>query len=201
MEPALPTPAAHPGGNAIQLKLREISQLFNSLDPSPFNEKDLDHDAEEFIVSWAREISHHGRLRLVIHLERPPPPGQGEDFVCESVRHYFAYRASINGLELRDLLKRGRTSLLIGCCFLAVCLALSQVFGHRAGTGVFGSAVRESLSIAGWVAMWRPMEIYLYDWWPLRRRGRLLRQLSHISVELKVPQERAPGPGPKAPAP
>ena len=21
----------------------------------------------------------------------------------------------------------------------------------------------------GWVAMWRPLEIFLYDWWPVRR--------------------------------
>ena len=31
--------------NAIRLRLRDIAQLFNSLDPSPFSEQDLDHDA------------------------------------------------------------------------------------------------------------------------------------------------------------
>lgn len=43
----------------ISLRLRELNQLFNSMDPSPFNDRDLDHDAEEFIVSSAREA--HGR--------------------------------------------------------------------------------------------------------------------------------------------
>ena len=41
----------------IELKLTDMKQLFNSMDPSPFNDKDLDHDAEEFIVSWAHEYS------------------------------------------------------------------------------------------------------------------------------------------------
>jgi hypothetical protein len=36
----------------IELKLSGLNQLFNSMDPSPFHERDLDHDAEEFIVSW-----------------------------------------------------------------------------------------------------------------------------------------------------
>jgi hypothetical protein len=50
----------------INLKLRELSQLFNSLDRSPFLDRDLDHDAEEFIVSWARELPKDRRLELVI---------------------------------------------------------------------------------------------------------------------------------------
>ena len=39
----------------IEIYLDRIEQLFNSMDPSPFHEKDLDRDAEEFIVSWAQE--------------------------------------------------------------------------------------------------------------------------------------------------
>jgi hypothetical protein len=39
----------------IEIFVDKIEQLFNSMDPSPFHEKDLDHDAEEFIVSWAQE--------------------------------------------------------------------------------------------------------------------------------------------------
>lgn len=38
--------------NRIELRLRHVNQLFNSLDPSPFYEQDLDSDAEEFIVGW-----------------------------------------------------------------------------------------------------------------------------------------------------
>ena len=38
--------------------------------------------------------------------------------------------------------------------------------------------VRESLHIGGWVAMWHPMETYLYGWWPVRRQGRIFRKPS-----------------------
>jgi len=31
----------------IEIGLKSISQLFNSLDPSPFHQKDLDADAED----------------------------------------------------------------------------------------------------------------------------------------------------------
>jgi hypothetical protein len=177
--------------NVIQLKLRDVTQLFNSLDPSPFNEKDLDHDAEEFIISWAREISSHKELRLVIHIEVPLPPTESEASVDDSVRHYFAYRASMARLELREFLKRGRTSLLIGGCFLTFCLLLSQLIAKRIAVGVIGSIAEESLTIGGWVAMWRPMEIYLYDWWPLKRKVQLLTKLSHIKVKIHFPKDLA----------
>jgi hypothetical protein len=36
--------------------------------------------------------------------------------------------------------------------------------------------------------MWRPMEIYLYDWWPLLRRQRILKKLSRMPVEVRRPK-------------
>ena len=43
----------------------------------------------------------------------------------------------------------------------------------------------EGLLILGWVAMWRPIEVLLYDWWPLARRRTLLRRLATIPVEVR----------------
>jgi len=176
-------------GNAIELKLREVGQLFNSLDPSPFKEKDLDDDAEEFIVEWARELRspRQATLRLIVHLEKPLPQGQTARSVQEAIRHYFAYRASIDRLALRQLFQQGRTSLVIGVSFLSACLLVAELVVHHAPAGAFRQIVREGLTIGGWVAMWRPMEIYLYDWWPLRRHARLLDRLGRIEVEVQAP--------------
>src|SRR5215469_8797511 len=54
----------------IRLKLHDANQLFNSMDPSPFIEKDLDADAEEFIVTWAQEFPRDDPVRLHIYLEQ-----------------------------------------------------------------------------------------------------------------------------------
>lgn len=58
-------PAAH--HTRISLKLRELNQRFNSMDPSPFIDRDLDHDAEEFIVSSAREAHGSRSFELAVH--------------------------------------------------------------------------------------------------------------------------------------
>jgi hypothetical protein len=45
--------------NAIEVRVEEISQLFDTLDPFPFRERDLDKQAEEYIVGWAHELPRH----------------------------------------------------------------------------------------------------------------------------------------------
>ena len=174
-----------PENNRIEVRLRELSQLFNSMDPSPFVDRDLDAAAEEFIVTWARELPHQAELELVIHLTTPPVPERAMGLE-EAVRHYFASRAEIKQREFRQLMRRGRTSLLIGLLFLGLCVALGEL-ARRFLPGGWNNFAEASLSIVGWVAMWRPLEIYLYDWWPIRGDQRLLARLSRMRVRMVLP--------------
>ena len=154
------------------------------MDPSPFHERDLDDDAEEFIVSWAQEFPRRDPVSLVIHVNQIPAQRDAQHLVETAVHHYFAYRARLKTLELRHLLKEGRTSLLIGLVFLGTCLVASELLRRQEPRSLFMVA-RQGLIIAGWVAMWRPMEIFLYEWWPLLRKGRLYQKLSRMHVEVR----------------
>lgn len=169
----------------IQLRLRELAQLFNSMDPSPFLDRDLDADAEEFIVSWAREHPKDHELELTIHLAALPPADRAAG-VEEAVHHYFSVRAQMKQNEFRQLMRRGRLSLFIGLMFLAGCLFLAGIVAGL-GTGTATDIVREGLTIVGWVAMWRPLEIYLYSWWPLLEEQRLFVRLARMHVRLVLP--------------
>jgi hypothetical protein len=175
---------------AIRLRLRDLAQLFNSMDPSPFVDRDLDADAEEFIVSWARELPADPDLELVIELTLPAALDRIAG-VEDAVRRYFATRAAIKRLEFGQLMRRGRLSLAVGSVFLAACLVLVQVVA-RTNFGTAGDIIREGLTIAGWVALWRPLEIYLYDWWPLFEERRRLDRLAQIRVRIVMSQPAGP---------
>jgi hypothetical protein len=74
---------------------------------------------------------------------------------------------------------------MIALTFLAASIAVgdaiaSYLAGHR-----LADIVREGFLIGGWVAMWRPLEVFLYDWWPIRAEGRLLQRLSTMPVRLE----------------
>jgi hypothetical protein len=153
------------------------------MDPSPFHERDLDDDAEEFIVGWAQEFPRRDPVSLVVHVNQLPAHGDAQHLLETAVHNYFAYRGKLNRFEFRHLLKQGRTTLVIGLAFLAACILTSQLLRSQAGT--LPIVLREGLIIAGWVAMWRPMEIFLYEWWPLLRKGRLYEKLSRMRVDVR----------------
>lgn len=173
-----------PGVHHIELNLRDIDQLFNTMDPSPFHERDLDDDAAEFILSWAQEFHRPEPVDLIVHLEKMPEGHNAQRLVEDAVHHYFAYRARLNELEFKRLMKQGRQSLMVGLSFLALCFLVIELLVSRS-ISTLPSFFEEGLTIAGWVAMWRPLEIYLYEWWPLRRRGQILDKLSQMAVKVR----------------
>jgi len=167
----------------IEVHVRELSQLFNSMDPSPFHERELDREAEAFILSSARELHANVPITLIVHLDQPAVPEEGR-IVQDAVRVHFARRSQSSRRELHDLLARGRTSLAIGLLCLATSLLGSDMVARLLEARSPATLLRESLVIGGWVAMWRPMEIFLYDWWPLWRERRLFDRLSQMTVRI-----------------
>ena len=166
----------------IELRLQELAQLFNSMDPTPFIHKDLDRDAEEFIESWALEFPQDSRFHITVHLGQMPREDPTA-LVTEAIHNYFDYKSELARRAVRLLLVEGRRSLVIGVVFLALCLLGAEALSTFT-TGTFLKIVHESLTIGGWVAMWRPMQIFLYEWWPLVRRGRIYRSLSRAQVRV-----------------
>ncbi|WP_439476231.1 hypothetical protein [Brevundimonas sp.] len=173
------------GGRPIELKIRDIGQLFQSLDPLPFRERDLDAAVEEYLVAWAREQGGSAPIRILVHLPAEETRRAEAGHIADAIRNYFAYRAEVAGWELNELFRIGRASLVIGLTVLALCVALGAEVSSRVGEGYVGRFFDEGLIILGWVANWRPIQIFLYDWWPLVRRRRLYQRLARAVIDLR----------------
>jgi hypothetical protein len=173
------------GSWLIEIRLREVRQLFHHLDPAPFREKDLDPAAERYLEDAVREIGHARPLRLVVHLPQAEAATPDAQHLPWAIANYFHYRAEQAGIDLRRLLRRGAASLVIGLGFLSGCLVLRQSLGGTAGYGVLA----EGLLIIGWVGLWRPVEIFLYDWWPIHRQQRRFAAIAEMPVEIRITEE------------
>jgi hypothetical protein len=101
------------------------------------------------------------------------------------VHLHFRRRVDTASRELRELLRRGRISLVIGLVFLTACVVAADVLAPLVHRQQLSSVLREGLTVAGWVAMWRPMEIFLYSWWPLAGDRRLYDRLSQMRVSVR----------------
>ncbi len=181
-------PAAPAKTETIEVRIAELKQLFNSMDASPFRERDLDPSAEEFIVGWAREAPRGAHLALLVELDRaPPPPGVIDEPAAlrEAIGEFFTHRAKASRSRLRQLLRIGRISLLVGLVFLVAAIGLGDLIGTAMKGQRLGELLRQGLVIIGWVAMWRPVEIFLYGWWPIRTEAKLYDRLSAMPVRIE----------------
>lgn len=169
----------------IELRLEAVDQFFNTLDPAPFHHGDLDRDAERYIVEAARELPSGAPLKLLIHLPGDAAGADTEARLRDTVHHYFDWEAHNEKRRLGDCLQEGRASLLIGTAFLFFCMLLRASLTGDA-VPLWRETLAEGLLVIGWVAMWRPVDTFLYRWWPVRSQLRLLRRLATMPVSVRT---------------
>jgi hypothetical protein len=174
-----------PKPHIIEIDLRSLEQIYNSLDPSPFHERDLDEKAERYIVGWARGARSSEAIQLVITLPGEIHRSEAALQIPDAIHNHFRYRAVQSGQDLQELFRIGRTSLAVGLLVLISCFGAINYLGLLTDQSGMAGILRESLLILGWVANWRPLEIFLYDWWPVRRNTLLLERLAAMPVEVR----------------
>ena len=170
--------------STIELQVDKVGQLFDSLDPMPFRERDLDRQAEDYIVGWARELPRKAPIRIIVHMPVSEALGDHAQMLAPAVARYFTYRAEALGKDIKELFRVGRYSLVIGLMVLAICMIGGRVVAHAPWSGEVGALFKEGLIILGWVANWRPIEIFLYDWWPIVRHQKILKRLAKAEIVL-----------------
>jgi hypothetical protein len=192
--PGAPTSAA---GSAtrwrIEIHLPVLSEFFNALDPSPLVGRDVDDRVEEFIVETARDAPAGTEFELIISARHAEREKIDPEEVGAAVRAYFAYLRDAQLKRVRRLLRDGRQALVLGAGFLAVCTGLGQL-ARTLAPGPVGQFLVEGLLIIGWVANWRPVEIFLYDWRPMRTLALLYDRLSRMSVVVQEADQTSPAP-------
>lgn len=168
--------------STIDIHLTRVAQLFESLDPSPFREKTLDPDAHRYLLACALEMEHDEGLR--IRLAVPDDALAAAADIPVALHHHFRLELEQFERDLRRRMRQGRVALLIALVVLAVCSLLRSLLPDAIG-GPAGF-VGEGLLILGWVALWRPAEVLLYERWESREERRALRALSVAEVELRA---------------
>ena len=167
---------------AVNIHVRNLAQLFNSLDPSPFWDRDLDRDAAEFIEEEFSEKLSAKTWHLHVQTQ------EGADGAADlqlAVEHYYERLANSARYRLRDEMRRGQLALLGG---LGIFLVSMTIRGIVTGV-VHGGAPRmldEGLIIVAWLALWRPAEWLVYGWVPLHRKRRLYERLAAIRVSVRT---------------
>ena len=84
------------------------------------------------------------------------------------------------------MLRHGWRILFIALGLLAVVFSLTEIALHLIPDNRFVQFARESFIIFGWVALWRPLELLLYDWYPIKANINLYYRLEHSNVQVII---------------
>jgi len=168
----------------IELKIKQIGQLYNSLDPSPFIEKDLDDDAVDYLFGAAKEFPLKQPLKLVIHMPLHEMKRISETHLKKSFASYFHYYADNSERRMRNKLRDGRAAFMIGLIALIASITMAD-FAEMNLSGFIREIAVNGFIIGGWAAMWFPITVFLYEWWPLARESKLYRKLANMEIDVR----------------
>jgi hypothetical protein len=173
----------HAGKLVIELELNSPKQLFDSFDPAPFHEKELDPDAEEYIYNAVDEFPLKKPLEIMIYLPPAEISEEIDDNLKKAIKNHFSYKKLLTEIELRRLLYRGRRNFLIALIFLFLCLLTIRLLSTFEES-LMKTLFSEGLLIIGWVAMWEPIHIFLYGWWPIVHRRNIYQKIIDMGVSI-----------------
>jgi hypothetical protein len=189
----------HKEPEKIALPLHDLHDLFTAPEFDPTNdgtgvgpiarddiEDDLNEPGIDYLVSRlrGRRLPKRGQLVIALPSEIVRPDLTGNAHL--TLDRYCRHKILESKRALNELLWTGLKSLQVGILFLASCLVLAAAIARTNVTpGSFGDVCTQGLTIVGWVSRWRPVEIFLYEWWPLWRDVRVYDYIQRMDVAIQ----------------
>jgi hypothetical protein len=167
----------------IEIKLSSPVQLFNSFDPAPFHEKEIDTAAEKYIVDTIKDFPKNTQFRIVVYLPQDLVQTEQAKTIGPAIHNHFKYQEMVSDRKFRQKLKYGRTVLVIGLAFLFLNLFIRQILLNTSDSTI-NLLVAEALLIIGWVAMWEPITVLLYELWPIIQIKKLYSTIATMEIDV-----------------
>ena len=169
----------------VRLELANPGELFAAPTPDPFAgrlhaEPGIDRILNQLRPKPGRRV----RATLVLPASARTPDLEAR---CRAaLEHWCDAKMAHNRNDNSSLWHEGRATLARGLLFLAVCMLGSQLVGEpKYLHPVVARFLDEGFVIAGWVALWYPLDVLLYQHWPLARERRMFENLRSMEFALE----------------
>lgn len=169
--------------NDVVLTLAHPGAMFSAPDPDPLAPGFALGSGIERALSevGARPVMRRREGRILLRFVGPERAEAAP--MAAAVAAWCAARGEVLALQRAATWHEGLKTLWIAAIFIAVCVLLSAAgSAWLQGPGVLPMLARDSLVIAGWVALWRPIDMLLYETWLLRRDRRVLEAVAAMPV-------------------
>jgi hypothetical protein len=169
----------------FRLELGSLSELFAEPGFDPLSGRTEEVAGIERLANELRPL-HRSPVTTRIALPASERAPDLEQRCRGALRAVLDRRIERNRNDAGSLRKEGYATLWRGLVFLALCLLGSRVMAEvTLLPGFIERFVDEGLVIAGWVALWYPLDVLLYQRWPLARERRLYESLRDMRLEFE----------------
>jgi hypothetical protein len=160
----------------IEIQGENIEMLFSSFDPSPISRRRLNSELVNYVLDRI-DPKDKNPVNIVISNF---PEGNAilkKNELAQIIRRQIKKAINMANEDLRANFRLGLRTLLVALIILMTCLGLSTLFEYLPFR-IFQSALIEGFVIIGWVILWHPIEILVFDWWPISEKKHKLERLA-----------------------
>ena len=176
--------AALKGQARLELDLKDAGGLIDRDAEWPSLPGCLRPAAEAAIIDWARRQPKDAPLAILVRLPSSAVAEAGALDLAKRVSAHFHRMAEEQDYTARTFLADARLSAAVGFGIAAVCLLVVWTLYSSYQGSMTARAIRDTLSILGWIAAWKPLEMLVHERRPILRRLRLLRRLAVAEVRV-----------------
>jgi hypothetical protein len=170
------------GRGDISLKVKKLEDLlYKSVIPLSCNRL-LHPDVEEYIVHEAEKSRRNSAFHIAIQIAEETPSNTPQ--ITSIIHKHFESKHEQENHQMNKILTLGLTSLCVGFAFLVVMFLITKTFMALLPENALMITLRELFIILGWVALWRPAELLLYEWRPHKRNAKLFDKLAKCDVQV-----------------
>jgi len=168
----------------IEIKLSSVAQLFNTFDPAPFYARELDREAARYIVDTVNDFPSNTEFRIVVYLPAEALGTKEAEKIPHAIVNHFRYMVLVQEREFRQRWSYGKYTLVIGLAFLAIAEIASRIVAETFPDSPVAQLGATALEVAGWVAMWEPVTVLLYQLWPIIAQKKVYEKISGMEIDL-----------------
>ena len=164
------------------MQLRNAEDLFYHFIIPLSSKRLLNPDVEQVIIEEAESLSPNADINLVLRITGDQVYNDTE--IASAIKKHFEYQHVRVNNEIAASRLLGWKSLIIAILFLLVMYYLSKVVTSWLSNTGWAIPIKEVFMVLAWVALWRPAELLLYEWRPLKRKAKLFDRISRCNLQI-----------------
>ena len=176
-----------PANDTLTISLQRIKDLFTPPSQDPFQNGFHIQSGIEQIIAVQRGLPRHSLRLIIIHL--PAAASQDTPPLAEVQAAVTRYCTILIHTTQQELTARRHTiqrNVVVGIGILAASLGLATVISNSTliGEGI-RALLSNSISILGSVALWSPLDAYLFGLRPLRKSVNLYTEIEQMTFTIQ----------------